>query len=171
MTIARRALLLTPLALGCARSAFAANSFVLGPVTIAHPWASPAVTEAAALFMSLVNTGPIPERLLAASTPVAGTVIFRAQDGTPLEYYDLWPKRPVRLEPGRGYIALRDLKTPLALDDTFPVTLRFAHAGDITVMAVVEAGREDDTSAEPRPPVSEKAPPQRGLLLRSTVAA
>ena len=144
MTIDRRVLLLTPLAFGCARPALAAKSFNLGPVTITHPWVPPAVTEAAALFMQLVNTGPVPERLIAASTPVADTVIFRAQDGTPLEYYDLWPKRPVRLAPGRRDIALRDLKRPLALDDTFPVTLRFAHAGDITVTAVVEAGPEDD---------------------------
>lgn len=143
MTIDRRVLLLTPLALGV-RPALA-KPFSLGPVTITHPWVPPAVTEAAALFMRLVNDGPAPERLIAASTPVAGTVIFRAQDGTPLEYYDLWPKRPVQLEPGRRYIALRDLKAPLALDDTFPVTLHFAHAGDVTVTAVVEAGPEDES--------------------------
>jgi copper(I)-binding protein len=143
----RRVLLLAPLALYCGRAIAAANkSFVLGPIAITHPWAPPAVTEAAALFMRLVNNGPNHERLIAASTPVAGTVIFRAHDGTPLEYYDLWPKRPVELAPGRRYIALRDLKGPLALDDTFPVTLRFAAAGDITVPAIVEAGPEDDTA-------------------------
>jgi copper(I)-binding protein len=69
---------------------------------------------------------------------------LRAHDGTPLEYFDLWPKRPVELAPGRRYIALRDLKGPLALDDTFPVTLRFAVAGEITVAAIVEAGPEDE---------------------------
>lgn len=143
----RRALLLAPLALCCARPAAAAGqSFTLGPISIAHPWVPPAVTEAAALFMRLVNNGPSPERLIGASTPVAGTVIFRAHDGTPLEYYDLWPKRPVELAPGRRYIALRDLKGPLALDDTFPVLLRFANAGEITVTAIVEAGPEDDTA-------------------------
>lgn len=143
----RRALLLAPLALYCGRAIAAGDkSFVLGPVSIAHPWAPPAVTEAAALFMRLVNSGPNHERLIAASTPVADTVILRAHDGTPLEYFDLWPKRPVELAPGRRYIALRDLKAPLALDDTFPVTLRFAGAGDITVTAIVEAGPEDDTA-------------------------
>lgn len=139
----RRALLLAPLALSCARVARAAD-YHLGTIAIAHPWVPPAVTEAAALFVGLVNNGQRRERLIAASTPVAGTVIFRAHDGTPLEYYDLWPKRPVELAPGRRYIALRELKGPLALDDTFPVTLRFAAAGEITVTAVVEAGPEDD---------------------------
>jgi len=145
----RRTLLLAPLALWCPRYAAAATtgagkSFALGPITITHPWVPPAVTEAAALFVRFVNEGPNHERLIAARTPVAGTVIFRASDGTPLEYYDLWPKRPVELAPGRRYIALRDLKAPLALDDTFPVTLRFANAGDITVTATVEAGPEDE---------------------------
>jgi copper(I)-binding protein len=96
--------------------------------------------------MRLVNNGARHERLIAASSPVAGTVILRAHDGTSLEYYDLWPKRPVELAPGRRYIALRDLKGPLALDDTFPVTLRFANAGDVTLAAIVEAGPDDDTA-------------------------
>jgi periplasmic copper chaperone A len=150
MTVAtnRRVLLLMPLALFCARPAAAVTSkpFTLGAISIAHPWVPPAVTEAAALFVSLVNNGANHERLIAASTPVAGTVIFRAHDGTPLEYYDLWPKRPVELAPGRRYIALRDLKAPLALDDTFPVTLRFANAGEITITAIVEAGPDDDSA-------------------------
>jgi hypothetical protein len=142
----RRALLLTPLALCCGRAIAAEKIFHLGSISIVHPWVPPAVTEVAALFLRIVNDGPTHERLIAASTPVAGRVIFRSHDGTPLEYYDLWPKRPVELAPGRRYIALRDLKGPLALDDTFPVTLRFTNAGEITVTAVVEAGPEDDTA-------------------------
>jgi copper(I)-binding protein len=142
----RRVVLLAPLALACARVA-QAKVFTLGAIAITHPWVPPAVTEAAALFMGMVNDGPAPDRLIAASTPVAATVIFRARDGTPLEYYDLLPKRPVDLAPGRRYIALRDLKGPLALDDTFPITLHFERAGHITVSAIVEAGPEDSDSA------------------------
>jgi len=140
----RRQLLLAPLLLVVARPTYAA-SFKLGSITVSHPWAPPTAGEAAALFLEMRNDGPRPDRLIAASTPVAHTVIFRAADGTALEYYDLLPKRPVSLQPGRRYIALRDLKGPLALDDTFPVTLRFAEAGSITVMAAVEAGPEDDS--------------------------
>jgi len=94
--------------------------------------------------MELVNDGPAADCLIAAATPVVGTVIFRAHDGTPLEYYDLLPKRAVALAPGRRYIALRDLKSPLALDDTFPLTLHFEHPGSLAITAVVEAGIEDD---------------------------
>jgi copper(I)-binding protein len=138
----RRLFLLTPLSLLITRSA-AASGFTLGSITIGHPWAAPSAGEAAAMFMELRNDGPRADRLIAASTPVAGTVIFRARDGTPLEYYDLMPKRPMSLRPGGRYIALRDLKAPLALDDTFPVTLRFAKAGSVTITTAVEAGPED----------------------------
>jgi hypothetical protein len=141
----RRVLLMTPLALCCGQ-AIAGEKFHLGSIAIMHPWLPPSVSEAAALFLRIVNNGPDHERLIRASTPVAGTMIFRTHDGTPLEYFDLWPKRPLELGPGRRYIALRDLKAPLALDDTFPVTLRFANAGEITVTAIVEAGPEDDTT-------------------------
>jgi len=142
----RRALLLAPFSLAIARSVEAA-SFTLGAIEVAHPWAAPSVTEAAAMFASIVNNGARPDRLIGGTTPVASAVIFRAHDGTPLEYYDLLPKRPVNLRPGRRYIALRGLKSPLALDDTFPLTLRFAEAGSITISVVVEAGPEDDGSA------------------------
>jgi periplasmic copper chaperone A len=139
----RRFLLLAPFSLVIARAAAAGNA-TLGSITISHPWAAPSATEAAAMFMELRNEGPRPDRLVAASTPVAGTVIFRARDGTALEYYDLLPKRPVSLRPGRRYIALRDLKGPLALDDTFPVRLHFLEAGTVTITATVEAGPEDE---------------------------
>jgi copper(I)-binding protein len=139
----RRLLLLAPLSLVVGRAACAA-SFKLGPITVSHPWAAPSATEAAAMFLEMRNDGSRPDRLIAASTPIAGTVIFRAPDGTPLEYYDLLPKRPISLQPGRRYIALRELKGPLALDDTFPVTLQFAEAGNLTVTAAVEAGPEDE---------------------------
>lgn len=144
----RRLLLLAPLSLVVARAASAKN-FSLGAIAISHPWAAPSVSEAAAMFVGLVNTGTRPDRLVGGSTPVAGAVIFRARDGTPLEYYELLPKRPVNLRPGRRYIALRDLKGPLALDDTFPMTLRFAEAGSITVTVAVEAGPEDEAPGSP----------------------
>ncbi len=138
----RRVLLLASLALTGAHAAHA-KVFARGSISITHPWAAPAVTEAAALFMGLVNNGPDPDRLIAASTPVAKTAILRSYDGTPREYYQLWPQRPVVLAPGRRYIALRNLTRPLALDDTFPVMLHFAKAGSFIVTAIVEAGLDD----------------------------
>ncbi|HKT17761.1 MAG TPA: copper chaperone PCu(A)C [Stellaceae bacterium] len=139
----RRALLLAPLSLLVAGRA-AAKDFAAGPIRIIHPWAAPSATEAAAMFVELRNDSPRPDRLIAAATPVAQSVIFRERDGAPLEYFELLPRRPVRLRPGRRYIALRGLKRPLALDEVFPLTLRFAQAGSIAISVSVEAGPEDD---------------------------
>jgi len=148
----RRTLLLAPLALLLppeARPALA-HSFALGAIQIGHPWAKPSATDVAAIFMALGNTGDKPDRLVAGSTPIASEVIFRDRGGYPLEYYDLRPKRPVALRPGGRYIALRGLKIPLAIDDKFPLTLRFERAGTITIEVLVEPGPEEP-AAPPRP--------------------
>ncbi len=55
-----------------------------------------------------------------------------------MEELDLPPHRPVALRPGGKYIALLGVKRPLALDDNFPLTLRFAGADEITVTVPVE---------------------------------
>lgn len=132
-----------PLSLILARSA-AAQSFRLSAITVEHPWAKPSVDEAAAMFLHLVNDGPRPDRLLGGTAPIAEKVILRARDGSAVDFFDLLPKRPVSLRPGRRYIALRGLNRPLALDDTFPLTLTFAEAGDLTVTVLVEAGVSDE---------------------------
>lgn len=137
----RRDLLLAPLPLLLARSA-RAHSYKLGPIEIGHPWAQPSVTGKAALFLALSNTGRNPDRLIGGATPSAQEVLLRDEDGSTLEYLDLLPHRPVVLRPGRRYIALLGLKGPLALDDSIPMTLRFAAAGEIAVTATIEDGPE-----------------------------
>lgn len=144
----RRSLFFVPLALIAARPALA-HSFALGAIEIGHPWAKPSATEAAAIFMALGNMGDKPDRLIGGMTPIAAQVLFRDRGGEPLEYYDLRPKRPVALRPGGRYIALHGLRQPLAIDDRFPLTLRFAEAGAITITVRVEAGPE-----EPTPPAA-----------------
>src|SRR5579863_7995329 len=110
----RRAFLLSPLLLALVPPA-RANSFALGPVTVHDPWAKPSVPEAAAMFLPRVNSGPPADRLAGGTTPIAERVILRELDGSPLEYLDLEPRRPVVLQPGRRYIALRGLKRLLAV--------------------------------------------------------
>ena len=132
----RRTLLLLPPALLLARAA-SAHSYKLGAIEIGHPWARPSVTGKAAVFLALANTGHDTDRLVGGSTPIAAEVILRAANGEPLEEIDLPPHRPVAFRPGGKYIALLGLKGPLALDDRFPLTLRFAGAGEITVTVIV----------------------------------
>ena len=139
----RRILLAAPLALLAARVA-SAHSYQLGAIEIGHPWARPSGTEAAAVFVALSNTGRSNERLVGGATPIARELLLRAEDGAPLDSLELLPRHPVALRPGRKYIALRGLKRPLALDDSFPLTLRFDRAGEITITVMVEAGPEEE---------------------------
>ena len=138
----RRRLLLWGLLLLLPARVARAHSYRLGPIEIGHPWARPAVSEAAAVFLALSNTGDATLRLVGGATPIAREVLLRAEDGSPLEYLDLPPHRPLALRPGRKYIALLGLTAPLALDDSFPLTLRFAGLDEITVTVTVEDGPE-----------------------------
>ena len=138
----RRLLLAAPLALLAARRA-SAHSYKLGNIEIGHPWARPSATDAAAVFLAMSNLGRNTDRLTGGATPVAKEVLLRDQDGSALEYLELPPHHPLALRPGRRYIALRGLKGPLALDDSFPLTLRFDHAGEVSVTVMVEDGPEE----------------------------
>ena len=138
----RRFVLLGSLSLALARPALAQPS-LRSTNAIETPWAKPSVTEAAAVFMTLRNNGPRGDRLVDGMTPIAERVILRELDGSPLEYFDLLPQRPVILKPGRRYIALRGLKQLLAVDDSFPLTLRFAEAGTLDIAVTVAEGPDD----------------------------
>jgi periplasmic copper chaperone A len=139
----RRIFLLAPLSLGLLRPAVA-KTVGPGPIAVEMPWAKPSVTEAAAVFMTLRNEGQRADRLVGGRTPVAELVILREFEGSALDYIDLQPDRAVKLKPGRRYIALRGLKQILAIDDRFPLTLRFAEAGTIEVTIRVAEGIEEE---------------------------
>lgn len=138
----RRVVLLGSLSFALVRPALA-QTFLRGAIAIDTPWAKPSVTEAAAVFMTLRNDGPRSDRLVGGTTPIAERVILREFDGSELEYCDLLPRRPVLLKPGRRYIALRGLKQLLAIDDSFPLTLRFAESGTLDIAVVVAEGSDD----------------------------
>jgi len=138
----RRAVLIVPVSFALARKAWAV-AFELDSITILDPWAKPSVTDAAALFLTLSNAGPRADRLVGGDTPIAERVILREIDGSPLEYLDLEPRRPAVLRPGRRYIALRGLKRLLAVDDRFPMSLRFAAAGTLDFTVTVLEGPDD----------------------------
>jgi copper(I)-binding protein len=137
----RRLFLLAPLSLTVLR-ATRAEAYRLGRVEIDHPWARPSVTAGAAVFVNLANTGNIIERLVGGTTPVAQQVFLRDEDGTALDSLALMPHRLLALGPGRKYIGLHDLNRPLALEDSFPLTLRFETMGEITVTVQVQDGPE-----------------------------
>ena len=116
------------------------------PVHVDHAWArpTPGGSTNGAAFLTITDTGA-PDRLTGVSTPIAeraelhettmdGTVMkMRALDGVTLT-----PGAPVVLAPGGKHIMLLGLKAPLLAGDTFPLTLRFEHATQVTVTVTVE---------------------------------
>lgn len=144
----RRHLLLAPLVLLLSPiDASRAHSYRFGVIEIGHPWAEPPTGDVSAVFMALANTGDKPDRLTGASTPAADTVLFQDSGNRPVAAFDLQPKQPLALRPGGRRIVLQGVKQKLAINDAFPLTLRFAVAGSVTILVQVERGVTTPTPA------------------------
>lgn len=143
-----------------------AHDFKVGDLRIDHPYATPTgpgQRSGAVYFRSIRNTGALPDRLLSASTPVAGRVeIQRMEPG----HGDVMQMRavpsltipagatvPLRHNSPDGYhLMLLDLPLPLEDGDRFTVTLTFEKAGSREVTAWVQTPREPaPASNEPGP--------------------
>jgi copper(I)-binding protein len=145
-----------PLALAVAAGVALAHGVKVGEVAIEHPFATPSLpgtSNGAAYFVALENTGKTAERLLSATTPAAarveihtmavdakGVMRMREIDGIALA-----PNAKVEMKPGSGlHLMLIGLKAPLKAGTSFPMTLRFEHAGSVEVSVVVQAPKAGD---------------------------
>lgn len=121
----------------------------VGSLTVSTPWTRETAPgqKVGGGFMIVGNRGTAPDRLIAATTPVAARVelhtmsmaggvmrMREVKDGLPV------PARgKLELKPGGYHLMLMGLKTPLKRGSTVPITLRFERAGDVTVRLKVEA--------------------------------
>jgi copper(I)-binding protein len=87
-----------------------------------------------------------PDTLLGASTPVAeqaemhtSTQVDGMMQMRPLERLDLAAGESAEFEPGGRHLMLTGLRQPLATGAQFPLTLRFAKAGELVVQVKVIA--------------------------------
>lgn len=142
------------LALLCAVPAWA-HDFKAGALRIDHPYATPSrpgLGTGAVYVRGIQNTGVLADRLLSASTPVAGRVeIHRMQmQGDVMQMravpaLDLPAGSTVTLKhgtPDGHHLMLLGLKAPLKDGDRFPVTLTFEKAGSHTVQVWVQTPRD-----------------------------
>jgi hypothetical protein len=123
--------------------------FAADPITIERPWArasAPGQTVGGG-FMTIVHQGGGEDLLISATTPIAREVQIHTMnmDGGVMRM------RPVEggltipadgrvvLQPGGLHLMFMDINAPLVAGTTFPVTLRFAKAGEIKVEFNVEA--------------------------------
>jgi copper(I)-binding protein len=124
-----------------------------GNITVEHAWAraTPKGAPNAAAYLTLVNNGSEPDRLIGASSPVADDIQFHEEleeNGVSkmraLETIDVAPGASVVLKPSGLHLMLR-IKQQLKEGDTFPLTLTFEKAGPIeATVRVGKVGAMDD---------------------------
>jgi copper(I)-binding protein len=126
--------------------AFARGAAAEG-VSILDAWArmTPPGAPNGAIYLT-VNDSGAPDRLLGASAPVAAMVevhVSKMVNGVmemlPAGPMPVTQDKPLVLAPGGYHIMLMGLKQQLKPGDSFPVTLRFEKAGDVTAAVTVRA--------------------------------
>ncbi len=125
----------------------AAPALAQSQIQVTGAWArsTPPGAKSAAAYLTLVDTGQQPDRLMAASTPVAGSAevhrttndngVMKMRPAGPL---DVKPGTPVVLSPGGLHVMMTDLKQPLTDGQDFPLTLTFEKAGQVQVSVHVQ---------------------------------
>ena len=152
----KRAFVLTIAVALLAAPAFAASPFL----TVTDIWSRPAV-ETGVVYLKIRNRGKVADRLLGASSPVASHVELHETTnaagmggmmnmGSPMPAMGAMQMRPVReivipaggtviLRPGGYHVMLIGLQHKLSPGERFPLRLRFARAGWVSVTSQVRA--------------------------------
>ena len=112
----------------------------------AYAQETPTGARVAGVYLVLANAGDTPDQLIAAQSPRAGHVDLHEMrmEG------DLAVMRAVRavelpghavalMAPGGMHVMLNEIDGPLVAGQSVPLTLRFAHAGELTLEAPVRA--------------------------------
>ena len=129
-------------------AAASTHDYAVGPLRIDHPRIPPTPNAAptAAGYLSISNTGKLPDRLLTVSTPEADTVaphhmsmIRGIMSMRPIQGGVLvGPGQTVSFAPGGDHLMLIGLKHPFVAGQRVPATLRFERAGSVRIEFRVE---------------------------------
>ena len=135
------------LAAGCA---FAQQSAQTANITVSKPWAraTPGGAKVGAAYLQLSAAPNAPDKLVAAKSPVAGTVELHTHsqvDGVMkmrrVDDVAIAAGKRVTLQPGGLHIMMMELKQPLKEGETIDLTLVFEKAGEVSVkVPVLKAG-------------------------------
>ena len=124
----------------------AAHDYMQGDIHIMKPWSRPlpAVSVNGAAYMTIMNKGDTPVRLLSVSTPAAKKAELHnhTMEGglmrmRPVEAVEVTPGGRAVLQPGGLHVMLMGLSKPLVEGNAFPLTLHFEHAGSIEVKVMI----------------------------------
>jgi copper(I)-binding protein len=142
-------------ALAVATPAF--TSAQTSTVTVQDAWARATPPHASTAVVYMTLTSPKPDKLIAASTPVAATAQLHLMemDGNVMKMrsvpggLDLPAGKPVTLGPSGYHIMLEGLKQPLKQGQTVTLRLTFQTAAPVDVVADVQPIGAPAPSAKP----------------------
>ncbi|HEX2334349.1 MAG TPA: copper chaperone PCu(A)C [Burkholderiales bacterium] len=118
-----------------------------GDIQVRHPWsrATPPGAKVAVGYMEIRNTGTQPDRLVAASAPVAQRVEMHVteRDGDVMRMrqvkdFEIPARERVTLRPGGSHLMLVDIAQPLKKGERFTMRLRFERAGEMEIELEVQ---------------------------------
>ncbi|MCM0019643.1 MAG: copper chaperone PCu(A)C [Tagaea sp.] len=119
-------------------------------IRVDEAWARASLGQArnGAAYMVVHATGAQPDRLVAASSPVAGKVelhhhimVGNVAQMRPVDAIEVVPGSPSVLQPGGLHVMLLDLRAPLQAGQSFPLTLRFERAGEVQIQVEIRPAR------------------------------
>ena len=126
-----------------------AHEYQAGTIKIVHPWMRepPAAAQVAGGFMTLINTGTMPDRLIGGSLVTAARFEIHEMSVTDgvmrmkqlPQGIEIKPGATVALVPGGYHLMFFDLKTAPAAQQKIKGTLVFEKAGTVEVEFVVQA--------------------------------
>lgn len=124
-----------------------AHGLRVGEIAIAHPYARATVPgqPTGGAYLRLENNGNS-DKLMAVKAAVSQSIEMHtaSMDGDVMrmrqvDAIDVPAHKTVVLQPGGVHIMLVGLKAPLKEGDSFPMTLKFEKAGEVTVDVKVQA--------------------------------
>ncbi|MGL3822233.1 copper chaperone PCu(A)C [Sphingopyxis sp. R3-92] len=129
--------------LSAAAAPLLAAGLTAGNLVIDHPWSrqTAPTQKVGSGFLAITNKGPVDDRLVSATSPVAAEVQLHtmSMDGGVMRMRQLEDGigipagKRVELKPGSFHMMFVGLKRPFALGETVPVTLRFLRQGSVKV--------------------------------------
>jgi periplasmic copper chaperone A len=138
-----------------------ARDYKAGAIEVDSPWsrAIPKGASVAAGYMTIRNNGATPDRLVSASTPVAGKVEIHEMtmdDGVmkmrPVAGgLEIAPGATVELKPSSFHLMIMNVKRPIEKGKPFAASLTFEKAGTIDVEFTVEGIGATSPAAEGTP--------------------
>jgi copper(I)-binding protein len=126
-----------------------AHEFTLGPLKIGHPWgrATPAGAKVAGGYLTVLNTGSEPDRLLGGTVDIASRVEVHEMSVTDgimrmrelPRGLEIAPGQKIELKPGSYHLMWMDISRSPKQGDRVKGTLKFERAGEITVEFQIDA--------------------------------